>query len=98
MGIQTLVEGRKYRIFVEGAGEAGRRRQFTQVVHGSREEAEQRWTQLIELRDSSADARTVRWPKVFVPPVVYARLKVLADELELSPEEMIVDLVNAAAG
>jgi hypothetical protein len=97
MGVQTLVDGRKYRIFVEGLGTAGRRKQYTEVFYGKEAEARQRHAELVTIRNSRPEARTMRWPKIALPPSVHATLVWLAKETSQSPEQFLIDIIAAMA-
>jgi hypothetical protein len=97
MGIQTLKENKKYRIFIEGLGQAGNRRQHTEVFYGTREAAQARQADLIKIRNIHPDFATLRWPKVSLPPGIYSVLLRLSSDVGESPEQFLIDIISSMA-
>lgn len=91
MGVQTLIPGQKYRVFVDGLGNAGWRKIYSEVVWSTEEVARKRHLELRDMRDRALPS--IRHRKLLLAPAVYARLEELADELGLTPDQFISDII-----
>lgn len=92
MGVHALKEGEKYRVAVDGLGTAGKRRTHSEVIWGTEEDARRRNAELLVLRDRAL--LSIRHRAVLLPPVIYTKLKQLAGEVGMTPDDYVAFLIE----